>query len=263
MIKTIDEIRNALDANIPRDVISERVGGGGKKLSYLEGWYVKDRLNQIVKQGNWSYRTEELRLVVEDKESSPFAVSYVAKVTLEIRGFTTNSDDQVPHRYTQVGYTEFSDYGYGEGKDYKNIGAAHEKAVKEAVTDAFKRCAMNLGRSMGLALYDKEQTYVDDNATQSSARVFGGETASTEPGDNSDTFRNVATSTAAVDSNKVRLTKVVNKLVKSNVLTGVKFKERYLAPRRANFIRDLNEEDVGAVLTTITEDFADILTNYN
>ena len=56
----------------------------------------------------------------------------------------------------------FSDVGYGDGSDAKNAGKAHELAAKESVTDGLKRAAKNLGMSMGLALYSKEQENVED-----------------------------------------------------------------------------------------------------
>ena len=46
-----------------------------------------------------------------------------------------------------------------------NLPGYNTKA-KEAVTDALKRAAKNLGMSMGLALYDKEQVNVDDGEEQ-------------------------------------------------------------------------------------------------
>ena len=42
---------------------------------------------------------------------------------------------------------------------------AHESAVKEAVTDAFKRAFRGFGYPFGLALYDKSREHVGINAT--------------------------------------------------------------------------------------------------
>lgn len=159
MSKTQDEIRAELDAKIPREAVSEREGGGRTKLSYLEGWYVIDRLNKVLGQGNWSYQTEEMRLVFSDEVNEKQVAHYVAKVTLE---FSLPGQEQSQQR------TYFSDYGYGDGSDKYNPGKAHELAVKEAVTDGLKRCAKNLGMSMGLALYDKTQENVDDEESPKS-----------------------------------------------------------------------------------------------
>jgi hypothetical protein len=50
--------------------------------------------------------------------------------------------------------------GYGSGID-RDLGAAHESAVKEAETDAMKRALMTFGNPFGLALYDKTKANVD------------------------------------------------------------------------------------------------------
>lgn len=140
-----------LDSPIPRDVVSLRDAGRGMKLSYLEGWYVIDRLNKVLGIGNWAYHSEVNKVyegTTENKSGTSFAASYIARVRLVVKiGDTT---------------TEFSDYGYGDGSDRGHPGKAHELAVKEAVTDAIKRCAKNLGMSMGLALYDKTQENVKE-----------------------------------------------------------------------------------------------------
>lgn len=152
MSKTIEQIRQELDAKIPRDAVSLRDGGGGRKLSYLEGHYVIARMNQVFGQGNWEYRLLSLNLVhqgeIESYGKQSYTAHYIATVLLRAR--------------LGDAWTEFSDVGYGDGTDKVNQGKSHELAVKEAVTDAVKRCAKNLGMSMGLALYSKTQENVDD-----------------------------------------------------------------------------------------------------
>lgn len=150
-MKSYEELVIELDSKIPRDMVQERDGGGGRKLSYLPGHYVIDRLNKVIGQGNWSYDSEITLLhsgLVGDKHS----VHYSAKVSLqvELAGKTTS----------------FTDYGYGDGLDKYNPGKAHELALKESITDGIKRCAKNLGMSMGLALYSKEQENVDDGEVE-------------------------------------------------------------------------------------------------
>jgi DNA recombination protein Rad52 len=143
------DLQKQLDENIPEDVISTRQGSGGRTLDYLETWYVIDRLNQVLGQGNWSY-TSEVTCVhngsVKTQSGETNSVHYIARVRLVVLFGEQSS--------------EFTDYGYGDGTDKNNSGKAHELAVKEAVSDGLKRCAKNLGRSMGLALYDKTQEFV-------------------------------------------------------------------------------------------------------
>lgn len=133
------ELRKAL----PREAISQRDGGSGKKLSYLEGHYVKREMNRIFGNGAWSYR---------------------ATVTKEYEG--TNDKQQYVCTYKgvcvlTVGDCVIEEVGAGQGQD-KRPGEAIEKAMKEAATDALKRCCHVLGDPLGLALYDKEQTHVAD-----------------------------------------------------------------------------------------------------
>lgn len=137
-----------LNAKIPRDVIALRDAGNGRKLSYLEGWHVIDQLNQIFGQGCWAYSTEELIMRFSGEVNDKFYTSYTAKVKLSVSfgGF----------------WVHFSDIGFGDGTDARNPGKTHELATKEAVTDGLKRCAKNLGMSLGLALYDKTQENVED-----------------------------------------------------------------------------------------------------
>lgn len=143
------DTQKELDVNIPKDVVHTR-SQGGKDLSYLEAWYVTDRMNQVLGQGNWGYQIVSLDKVFEGKteqySGEVFATSYTARVSL-----FANIDGRT---------VIFTEVGYGDGTDKKNPGKAHELATKEAVSDGVKRAAKNLGRSMGLALYDKTQEYV-------------------------------------------------------------------------------------------------------
>src|SRR3546814_17942459 len=49
--------------------------------------------------------------------------------------------------------------GFGQGID-KDVGQAHESAIKESETDAMKRALMTFGNQFGLALYDKTRANV-------------------------------------------------------------------------------------------------------
>jgi DNA repair and recombination protein RAD52 len=51
--------------------------------------------------------------------------------------------------------------GAGHGIDV-DLGQAHESAIKEAETDAFKRAIRTFGNPFGLALYDRTQANVAD-----------------------------------------------------------------------------------------------------
>lgn len=153
MSEELKKVREQLDAPIPRSAVSEREAGGGRSLSYVPGWYVIDRLNKIIGQGNWQYEAEDITRVYEGtttnkRNQTGRAVAYTAKVRL-----TVEFGEKI---------VSFVDIGAGKGTDFNSGLEADESAVKEAVTDGLKRCAKNLGMSMGLALYDKSQENVSD-----------------------------------------------------------------------------------------------------
>lgn len=235
MSKTIEQIRKELDENIPRDVISERPGGsGGKKLSYLEGWYVIDRLNQIFGQGNWSYRTEALTKTFEGQVNGKNYVSYIATVSL------TTLIPNAP-------IVEFTDVGFGDGTDANNPGKCHELAVKEAVTDAIKRCAKSLGRSMGLALYDKSQEYVD-NARPALAVKGGAKPLAPE-------------AAVAVGSNSIKDPEALKAVIRESVLVldqldrkanfKTEFKKRLQSEYGVDMINSLSAEQANQLYNKI------------
>lgn len=151
MSKTLEQLQQELDAPIPRSAVSQRSGGGGKSLSYLQGHYVIDRLNKTFGPLGWATDIKSLEKLFEGKVDDKYYVSYGATVRLVVQG----PDGKA---------TEHTDVGYGDGSD-RHPGKPYELARKEAITDALKRCAKNLGQSMGLALYDKDQpNVVDDEA---------------------------------------------------------------------------------------------------
>jgi DNA repair and recombination protein RAD52 len=145
----MSDINKQLDEAIPRSAVSQRQGGGGRSLSYLTSHYVIDRLNKIFGNLGWASSTTKLECVHVNTAAN--TVHYIAQVRLVVQG-----ENGVA--------TEHLGTGYGDGSDKNNIGKAYELAVKEAESDALKRAAKNLGMSMGLALYDKDQTNVEDDS---------------------------------------------------------------------------------------------------
>ena len=137
-----DEQRKALAEPLPRSEVRTREGGGGKSLSYVEGWWVIAQLNAIFGSGGWSYDASDTRETVRlQRPDGRWEVAFTARCRLT------------------VGDCTIADVGHGNGLD-KLCGAAIEKAEKEAATDSLKRCAKSLGMRLGLALYDKEQEHV-------------------------------------------------------------------------------------------------------
>lgn len=148
-MKSFEEIQKQLDEKIPRDVISERDGGGGRKLSYLETHYVIDRMNKVFGNCGWDFETVS-------NEAIPGAdkPTYVAKV--RIKAMVKVAEGQ---------FITITKEGTGYGRDKSTLNP-HEMATKEAESDALKRAAMKFGMSLGLALYSKDQENIDDGTDE-------------------------------------------------------------------------------------------------
>jgi len=143
---TADEKRLAglLSQPLSGDAVKERKQAN-RTLSYVEGWYVIQKANEIFGFTGWTRETIHMERVYEPKQKGTKAlweVGYVAKVRIIANGITREGT------------------GFGSGYD-KSLVMAVESAVKEAETDAMKRAFITFGDVFGLALYDKEQVNVD------------------------------------------------------------------------------------------------------
>jgi recombination DNA repair RAD52 pathway protein len=96
--------------------------------------------------GSWDRETIDLKVVTETT-GEKCRVGYMARVRI-----TVLAGDKLITR---------DGCGFGSGID-KDMGRAHESALKEAETDAMKRALMTFGNIFGLALYDKAQANVAD-----------------------------------------------------------------------------------------------------
>ena len=127
-----------------------------RQLSYIEGWKAIEEANRIFGFDGWTRETIEIKCVSEKEreigqsKASGWGVSYIARVRV------------------QVGTIIREGIGAGHGID-RDLGQAHESAIKEAETDAMKRAMMTFGYCFGLALYDKEQEHVADGRPQERA----------------------------------------------------------------------------------------------
>jgi DNA repair and recombination protein RAD52 len=133
---------------------------GGRQVSYIEGWKVIEEANRIFGFDGWTRETIDIKCVAEisreigESKAPGHGVSYIAKVKVVVFA----GDLSV----TREGV------GAGHGID-RDLGQAHESAIKEAETDAMKRALMTFGYPFGLALYDKQQEHVvSDVATKPS-----------------------------------------------------------------------------------------------
>lgn len=143
-----DEQKKLLAAPLSRANVRSRKQGG-REVSYIEGWRVIDEANRIFGFDGWTRETIDVKCVAEkertigEAKAPGFGVSYTARVRINVGGVMRDG------------------IGAGHGID-RDLGQAHESAIKEAETDAMKRALMTFGNPFGLALYDKEQANVAD-----------------------------------------------------------------------------------------------------
>lgn len=129
---------------------------GGIKLSYIESWHAISEANRIFGWDGWTRQTQDLQLVQAEQKGDKglWYVSYLAKSLVTVHGVAREG------------------MGFGQGID-RDLGKAHESAVKEAESDAMKRALMTFGNPFGLALYDKTQANVVKEMTKQEAdKVF-------------------------------------------------------------------------------------------
>ena len=143
-------------APLSRDLVKSRKQGG-RDVSYIEGWKAIEEANRIFGFDGWTRETVEIKCVSEAERTigqqgtKGFGVTYIVKVRV------------------MVGNVCREGCGAGHGID-RDLGQAHESAIKEAETDAMKRALMTFGNPFGLALYDKTQANVVDDAAPPAKR---------------------------------------------------------------------------------------------
>ncbi len=153
-----DEQKKLLGADLDRAKVRTRQQGG-RGVSYIEGWHAIAEANRIFGFDGWDSETTELKVVAEAErtigtaKTPGWGVSYIAKVRITVGGVVREG------------------VGTGHGID-RDLGQAHESAIKEAETDARKRALMTFGNPMGLALYDKEQRNVADAPAEPTAAAL-------------------------------------------------------------------------------------------
>ncbi len=137
-----------LGASLSTTLIKQRKGGGGSKLAYIKGKTAIDQANLIFGFGRWGYEVTQ-RDFVQTKGADGAITSefYTADVVL------------------QIADSPFTFPGDGVGIVLPSGPRAqeHEKARKEAVTDALKRALRHFGGQFANDLYDDDATVVDEN----------------------------------------------------------------------------------------------------
>jgi len=117
----------ALSADLSRANVRQRKQAG-RQLSYIEGWWAEAEANRIFGHHAWDTESVYERCVAEkprkigDAGLDGWGVSYVCKVRVTV---TTPEGQKVVRE----------GIGAGHGID-RDLGLAHESAIKEAATDA-------------------------------------------------------------------------------------------------------------------------------
>jgi len=126
-------------------------------MSHLEAWDVRRQLIRIFGFDGFTVETVALDLVHERSEvrrkknkqgqeyGDPYTawtIVYRAQVRLTVK---TASGEAI---------ATFEDAAAGDAVNQPSVGDAHDLAMKTALSQALKRCAVNLGDQFGLSLYN-------------------------------------------------------------------------------------------------------------
>jgi hypothetical protein len=121
--------------------------------SHLEAWDVRRTLIRIFGFGGWDLHTKDLALVREiehppnQEGGKPrWTVVYRAEVRLVVKN-PDGSNGAV-----------FEDAAAGDSQNQPSLGDAHDQAMKTALSQGLKRCAVNLGDQFGMSLYNNGLT---------------------------------------------------------------------------------------------------------
>lgn len=127
---------------------------GNLSLSYIEGWHAIFEANRIFGFEGWDRETIDMSCIWQGNKGDEFACAYTTKVRITVR----------------AGEGCVRREGSGAGRAMASEpGEAHERAMKEAETDATKRALSTFGNTFGLALYDKQQKGVTKVGAKSRA----------------------------------------------------------------------------------------------
>jgi DNA recombination protein Rad52 len=134
----VQHVKKELARNLGPEYISNRVGPGGSRVSYIEGQTAINLANDVFGFNGWSSSVVSITTDFLDEVDGKVScgISCLVRVTLKDGTF-------------------HEDLGYGVADNMRRKAEAFEKAKKEAVTDALKRALRNFGNVLGNCLYNK------------------------------------------------------------------------------------------------------------
>ncbi|KXN69861.1 Rad52/22 double-strand break repair protein [Conidiobolus coronatus NRRL 28638] len=134
-----EQIADNLRGDFEPAHVSTRPGPGGSKLSYIEGWKVIEKANEIFNFDGWSSQIIKMETDYVDNIDGRWSVGI-----------------NIVIRVSLVSGTYHEDVGFGSATNERSKGAALEKARKEASTDALKRALRLFGNNLGNCIYSKK-----------------------------------------------------------------------------------------------------------
>lgn len=144
---------NALLAPIQHGRIRQVQGN-----DHLEAWDVRRWLLRIFGWGGWDFIVKDCTLVSERSvwdEQNPLRGRHT--VVYRVIGQLIIKDPQGNVVAT------FEDGATGDSSNQPQLGQAHDQALKTAMSQALKRCAVNLGDTYGLVLYSRGRPKDDES----------------------------------------------------------------------------------------------------
>lgn len=126
-----------------KPIAKDRVGKDGKGFSHVEAWDIRRTMNEIFGFAEWSADVLDMELIFEapDEKNGKTRFSVAYRAQCQIR----------------VGDASYTEWAAGDAINPTRADA-HDQAMKTAESQAFKRCAVNLGDQFGLSLYKDGST---------------------------------------------------------------------------------------------------------
>jgi len=129
----------------------KRAGKNNKGFAHMEAWDIRRHLTRIFGFGGWDEEIITCDLVQQIDIQPPQPTGKV-RYTVVYRVTT-----RLTVRYPDGGaMAVFEGGACGDSTNQPQLGDAHDNAMKTAMSQALKRCAINLGDQFGLSLYDGE-----------------------------------------------------------------------------------------------------------
>lgn len=124
-------------------------------MAHLEAWDVRRYLIRIFGHGGYDFEVLETELVHQgegEKKRNDGGTYPVYTVVYRVTGRLVIKDE------SGFPIAHWDDGAAGDAINQPSVGDAHDMALKTAMSQAIKRCAVNLGDQFGLSLYNDGAT---------------------------------------------------------------------------------------------------------